>query len=183
MDLEVHLARIERVIAEARTLPLSASVMINRSEIEDLLRELRSAIPNEVRQARWIIKERDDLLAVAEREAEQTRNDGLAEQERMVSETEVVRAAGREAERILEDAREQARTLRLQADDYVDGKLAGFEGILERTLSAVSRGRDQLQTRTVGAGNEPASSGDEGGDTGEHLEPPIQLYDQERTDP
>lgn len=183
MDLEVHLARIERVIGEARTLPLSASVVVNRHEIEDLLAELRGAVPNEIRQARWIIKERDDLLAVAEREAKQIRNDGLAEQERLLSETEVVRAAHREAERVLEDAREQARILRLQADDYVDGKLAGFEGILERTLGAVSRGRDQLRTRTVAADGDQAPGGGEDGDTGEYPEPPLQLYDQERVDP
>lgn len=193
MDLEVHLARIERVIAEARTLPLSAAVVVNRHEMEDLLAEVRAALPNEMRQARWIVKERDDLLAAAERDAEQMRSDGLAEQQRMVIESEVVRVAQREAERILDEAREQARVLRLQADDYVDGKLAGFEAILKRTLGGVARGREQLQTRAVRAEGDPvATAFDEEADSGEYpagpigldsTERPAQFYDQERADP
>lgn len=147
MDVEAHIAHIEQLLAEARPVPLSASVMVNRREIEEGLASLRAALPEEIRQARWVIKERDELVAQGQREAEQTIADAKAEQDRLVSEAEVVRASRREAERIVEEAREHSRTLRLEAEDYVDGKLANFEIVLQKTLRTVEKGRERLRGR------------------------------------
>ncbi len=147
MDVEAYLAQIEQLLAEARPVPLSASVMVNRKDFDELLDDLRAHLPEELRQARWVIKERDEVLEQAERESEQLVNDARGERDRLVGETEVVRAARREAERILEEAREQARILRLEAEDYVDGKLANFEIVLAKTMKAVERGRERLRGR------------------------------------
>jgi cell division septum initiation protein DivIVA len=65
----------------------------------------------------------------------------------MVSKTEVVQAAAREADRIVDDAKEHARQIRLEAEDYVDAKLANFEIVLAKTLKAVERGREKLRGR------------------------------------
>lgn len=147
MDVEDLIQQLEQHIAEGRPVPLSSSVMVNRRDVEVVLDELRSRLPDEMRQSRWIIKERDDLLSQAAREAEQLMGDTQAERERLLSEQEIVRVANREAERVLNDAREQARILRLEAEDYVDGKLANFEIVLQRTLGAVEKGRDRLRGR------------------------------------
>jgi len=147
VDVEAHLAQMEQLLAEARPVPLSASVMVNRRDFDEVIAQLRENLPEELRQSRWIIKERDEILAGAQREAQQIIADAEAERERMLSDTEVVRAARREAERIIEEAREQARTLRLEAEDYVDSKLANFEIVLQKTMAAVERGREQLRGR------------------------------------
>jgi cell division septum initiation protein DivIVA len=170
VDVDDRLSRMEQLLAEARPVPLSASVMVNRQDFDDLIAEIRGALPEELRQARWIIKEREDLLAQASREAEQIIADATAERDRLVSETEVVRAARREAERIMDDAREQARVLRLEAEDYVDGKLANFEIVLQKTLAAVERGRDRLRGRLAS---------DDLAEGGAQEAPGAQLYDHE----
>lgn len=147
MDVESLLSQMEQLLAEARPVPLSASVMVNRHDFDEVIAQLRAELPEELRQSRWIIKERDEVLAQATREAEQVRADAERERDRLVGEEEVVRAARREAETILDEAREQARNLRLEAEDYVDGKLATFEITLNKTLEAVGRGRDRLRGR------------------------------------
>ena len=147
MDVESLISKMEQLLAEARPVPLSSSVMVNRHDFDELIGELRAGLPEELRQSRWIIKERDEVLAQASRESEQILSDAERERDRLVGEEEVVRAAGREAERILEEAREAATTLRLEAEDYVDGKLATFEITLHKTLKAVEKGRDRLRGR------------------------------------
>lgn len=180
MDVDAHITQIEQLLAEARPVPLSASVMVNRREIEEALAGLRAALPEEIRQARWVIKERDELLAQGSREAEQMIADAQAEQNRLVSETEVVRSAQREAERIVAEAREQARTLRLEAEDYVDGKLANFEIVLQKTLQTVEKGRERLHGR-LGAEDlaEDLPADDEENAGWEGQPGPAQFYDHE----
>lgn len=147
LDLEAKLHQLERMVSEAKAVPLSASIMLNRAEVDGLIGELRAALPEEVKQARWIVKERDELLQRAEQESDQLLADAREERERLISRTEVAQAANREADRIVEDAREQARQIRLEAEDYVDAKLANFEVVLHKTLSAVERGREKLRGR------------------------------------
>lgn len=150
MDVEAALLELERLLAEARPVPLSASVMVNRSEVEQVIAALRAALPEEIRQARWVIKEREELLAQAAREAEQLIDDGRVERDRMVADTEVARAAERERERIIARAEDEARRTRLEAEDYIDGKLANFEIVLQKTLRTVERGRERLRGRLAG---------------------------------
>lgn len=145
MDLEAHLEQLEQLVAEARPVPLSGLVMVNRHDAEDLVAEARAALPEDLRQARWILKERDELLDAAARQADTTRADAREEADRMVSETEVVRAARRESERVIAEADERSRVLRLEAEDYVDAKLAEFSAVLDRTMDEVDRGRERLR--------------------------------------
>lgn len=147
MDLEARLHQLELMVAEAKGVPLSASIMLNRAELEALLAELRDSLPDEIRQARWIIKERDELLERARHDAEEMIDDAEAQRSRLVSRTEVVQAANREADRIVHEAHEQARQMKLEAEDYVDAKLANFEVVLNKTLTAVERGREKLRGR------------------------------------
>lgn len=148
-DIEAYIAQIEHLLADARPVPLSASVMISRKDVEDVLADLRAGLPEELRQSRWILKERDELLEQATKEAERIVADAHRERERILSEEEVVIAARREAERILDDAREHCRVLRLEADDYIDAKLANFEVELHKELRVVEKGRERLRGRYV----------------------------------
>jgi cell division septum initiation protein DivIVA len=152
MDITARLQQIEELIQEAKSMPLSASVLVNREEILELLEAAVAELPEEIKQARWVVKDREELLAKGRRDAEGVIERAKQEQARLVSEQEVVREAFVEAERILGEAREQARQIRLEAEDYVDAKLAQYEIALERTrkeidrsLAQVQRGRDKLR--------------------------------------
>jgi cell division septum initiation protein DivIVA len=147
LDVEAKLHQLERLIADAKAVPLSASIMLNRSEVEGLVADVRDALPDELTQARWVIKERDQILERAEADAARLLDDARAEHDRLVAQESVVTGAQREADRVVEDASEHARQIRLEAEDYVDAKLANFEVVLQKTLSAVEKGRQKLRGR------------------------------------
>ncbi len=147
LDLEIKLSRLEAMIRDAKAVPLSASIMLNKAEAEDLLDDVLTSTPEQVRQARWVVSERDELLENARAEAARIVSEANAERDRRISRTEVIQAANREADRIVNEAREEARTIRLEAEDYVDAKLANFEVVLHKTLGAVERGREKLRGR------------------------------------
>ena len=147
IDAEARLGHLERLVSEAKAVPLSASVMVNRAEVAELLAGLRNALPEELTQARWVVRERDDILDRAQKDAQRIIEDAEAERERLVSQQEVVRSSEREAERIVDEAAEHARQMRLEAEDYVDAKLANFEVVLHKTLGAVEKGRAKLRGR------------------------------------
>lgn len=147
MDLDTALNSLEHQLADARPVPLSASVMVNKEDLDRVAQAIRSALPEEIRQARWVLKERDELLAQATRDAEQIVGDGQLERDRLLSDTEIVREAHREAQRIIDRASEEGRKIRHEAEDYVDGKLGDFEVVLQKTLATVTRGRDRLRGR------------------------------------
>lgn len=145
--LEDKLAELEQLIAEAPGLPLSASIRVNRADVDALVGEIRGTVPDEIKQARWVVKERDDVLARARAEADTILADARSERSHLVENTEVVGAARQEADRIIAEAKEDARQLRLEADDYVDAQLAKFEILLQKTLATVERGRENLRGR------------------------------------
>lgn len=147
LDLEVKLGALDAMIREAKSVPLSASIMLPKAEVEQLVAELRASTPDQVRQARNVVQERDGVLEQAKAEAKRIVDEAKAERERRISRTEVIQAANREADRIVQEARDEARNIRLEAEDYVDAKLANFEVVLHKTLGAVERGREKLRGR------------------------------------
>ncbi len=144
-ETEALLQRVAGMIAGARALPLSSSVKLdNKDEILELLREATDRLPEEVRQARWMIREREEFLAGTQRRADELVEAGRSEAQRLVQRTEILKEAQAQARRTLEEARQESQRLRLEAEDYADQKLAQFEIVLERTLKTVASGRHKL---------------------------------------
>lgn len=144
-QVEALLRRVADLIEAARPMPLSASSMINKDEVLELLNESLAALPDELRAARWLLKEREEFLARVRREGEEILDMARARAERMVQRTEVVKAADTRARQIVDNADTQARRMRLEVEDYCDQKLGSFEIILDRTKQIVEQGRSRLQ--------------------------------------
>ncbi|MET0276128.1 MAG: hypothetical protein ABW073_03975 [Acidimicrobiia bacterium] len=144
-DFETMLLQIREMIDSARTMPMSASVLVNRDEAVELIDEALHAMPEELRHARWLLKERDEYLSQARRDAEDIVEEARVQAERMVERTEVAREARRVAQQVVAHAEGDSRRIRHEAEDYIDQKLAAFEVVLERTMATVVRGREQLQ--------------------------------------
>jgi F0F1-type ATP synthase membrane subunit b/b' len=157
-DTESVLLRVREIIEAGRSMPMSASVLVNKDEMLDLLEDALAGLPEELRRARWLLKEREEFLAQARREADDIVEAGRVQAARMVERTEVVREARRRAQAVIDDAEASARALQHEAEDYIDQKLASFEVVLERTMQAVQRGRERLQVVV----DLPASEGEEG---------------------
>jgi F0F1-type ATP synthase membrane subunit b/b' len=144
-DAEPLVRRVLDLVSGARPMPLSASVMINRDEVVELLEESLDRMPDELRAARWLLKEREEFLAKVRREGEDILEQARARAERMVQRTEVVKAAEQRARRIVDAAEAESRRLKNECEDYCDQKLGSFEIVLERTLKMVHAGRQKLQ--------------------------------------
>ncbi|MGD9798225.1 MAG: hypothetical protein AB7H43_04900 [Acidimicrobiia bacterium] len=150
VDVELLLRRVTDMIANARPMPLSASVMINRDEVLGLVGEALARLPEELRSARYLLKEREEYLAKARREGEEIVDAARLQAERMVERTEVAREAKRIARQLVDAAEERSRRLQHEAEDFCDQKLAQFEIVLDRTMRTVQAGRSRLQTVTLG---------------------------------
>lgn len=144
-EAERVLRQVIDLIEAARPVPLSASSMINKDEVLDLLNELAVRLPDELRAARWLLKEREDFLQRVRREGEELTDLARSRAEQMVQRTEVVKSAELRARKIIEAAEAESRKIRLEAEDYCDQKLGSFEAVLERTLNVVTDGRRRLQ--------------------------------------
>ena len=121
LDAEILLRRVADVVGNAKPIPLSTTVRLeNKDEVLELLDEAVKRLPEELKRARWLLKEREEFLAKTQREAE------------------------RAAQRTVEEADDEARRLRHEAEDYCDQKLAGFEIVLERITKTVQAGREKL---------------------------------------
>ncbi|HET6625472.1 MAG TPA: hypothetical protein VFG63_03710 [Nocardioidaceae bacterium] len=149
MDVHAQLAEVRRLVEQARSMPMSASAVVNRAELLQLLDELRDGLSAAFSDAQQVVSDRDAVVDEGRVQADQIVQDAHNERERIVSDTEVFRVAKRRADEVLESARTEADELRKETDDYVDGKLANFEITLERTMEAVKRGRERLAGRSA----------------------------------
>ncbi len=143
-EVEELLEEAIELLAEARPLPMSTTVKVNRDELLHLLEQAQEKLPEELRAARWLLKERDDFVAKARQEHQDLIDEGRAQVGRMVERQQIVKAAELRARQIVAEAREEANTLKRQVEDYCDQRLASFEVVLNRTAATVQKGRERL---------------------------------------
>jgi cell division septum initiation protein DivIVA len=132
------------LVEEARGVPLSASCVVHRSEMLEILDGAREALPQDLFRAEDILAKRDALVEEGRSSSEQMIASAREEVARMIEQTAIVQAARDEAQKILDDARAQAADERAEVESYIDGRLATLEVILNKTLDAVARGRERL---------------------------------------
>jgi vacuolar-type H+-ATPase subunit H len=163
MDLAGRLQHLEELIREAKSMPLSSSVLVNRDEVLEMVADMQQGLPEEIKQARWIVRDREDLLSKARAEGDRIVEEAREEQRRLALKTEVAKRADEEAQGLLEEAERRTGAMQREAEDYVDAKLAQFEIALRRileesqaatralakTLDQVEVGRERLRAPTT----------------------------------
>ncbi|MFF4247815.1 cell division initiation protein [Streptomyces sp. NPDC001822] len=150
MDVQKKLDEIVETVGSARSMPMSASCVVNRAELLALLEEVREALPGSLAHAQELIGGREQLVEQARQEADRIIESAHAERGSLISGTEVAQRSQAEADRILSEARREADEVRAEADEYVDSKLANFEVVLTKTIGSVDRGREKLLGRGEG---------------------------------
>jgi hypothetical protein len=165
MDLAGRLQELEELVRDAKSMPLSSSVLVNRDEVLAMVQAMEESLPEEIKQARWIVKDREELLAKARAEGERVVEAAREEQRRLALKEAVAKRAQEEAETIVTEAGDKAEQMRHEAEDYVDAKLAQFEislrKILEdaqtttrgvaKTLDQVEVGRERMRAPATAA--------------------------------
>jgi vacuolar-type H+-ATPase subunit H len=133
------------MIEEARGVPLSASCVVHRGEMLEILQSAREFLPVDFLTAESILQDRDQIIEEGRSSAEAMIATTREDVSRMIEQTSIVQAARDEAQRILEDARTVAEEERHEVEAYIDARLATLEVILNKTLDAVARGRERLE--------------------------------------
>lgn len=147
MEIHERLDELTAAVEGARSVPMSASCVVNRSEVLEQIDAVRRLLPIEMQRADSLLADADGVLAEARAQAEQIIAGGQEERMHLVSDTQVQAQAEREAGRIIATAEQEAERMQREVDDYIDAKLANFEIVLSKTLDAVARGRDKIQGR------------------------------------
>src|SRR3989442_1310628 len=93
MDVLVLIDKLDDLVHTAKAVPLTDQVRIDREEIYDILDQMRATIPEEIKQARWIVKERPEMLAEAKREVDRIIGEAREQAVRAGSQTELVKGA------------------------------------------------------------------------------------------
>jgi vacuolar-type H+-ATPase subunit H len=162
--VHTKLAEVVALVESAKAVPMSASCLVHRADLLGLLADLEQLLPETITRAQEVLGDREGVVEDGRREAAQIVAAAKEERRRLVEETDVHREAAEEAERLREEARAAAEAMRVEVEDYVDAKLANFEIVLSKTLSAVERGRQKLSGRheleALGDGDRP-----QGGDS------------------
>jgi len=154
MDSIEKLTTAISIIEEARGVPLSASCVLHRGEILEVLDGARAALPNDLEAARKILASRDSLIEEGRLSAEALIASAREEVSRMIEQTAIVSAAREEAQHILDDAHLEADQEREEVEKYIESRLATLEVILNKTSDAIARGRERL----AGAGDKDVLS-------------------------
>jgi len=144
MDSVEKLTSAITMVEEARGVPLSASCVVHRGEMLELLDEARAALPNDLESAQKLLAARDAIIEEGRVSAEQMIAMAREDVARMVEQTSIVQMARDEARKILDEARTLGDQEKQEVEEYIDGRLATLEVILNKTQDAVARGRERL---------------------------------------
>ena len=150
-DIEQDLQDLLDIVTNAKQMPLSASALVPRDEVLALLDQALRNVPDEIREARWALRDREALMQAEQIKAMQLMDQVRAEAARMVEKTEIVRQSKLRADQIIAEAQTRARQIINQSEDFIDTKLAGFEIVLERLLKTTHSGRERLSAQSAPA--------------------------------
>ena len=157
--IEQLIDEIEEYIDNCKYQPLSNSkIIVNKDEIDDLLRELRQKTPEEIKRYQKIISNKDAILADAQAKADAVIAETKTQVQDMVKESEVmqqayaqaneiVNSANQQAQAIIDSATADANNLRLSAISYTDEMMANLEQLIHGTMeNANARYNELAQT-------------------------------------
>jgi hypothetical protein len=178
-DTETLLEQLSEMIAGAPNVPLSSTPRVDRGELLAYVDDALRCLPEEIKQARFMLRERDSFIERAQREADEIIEAARVQAERMVQRTDVMRAAEQRARQVLDAAESDARRVKMDTEDYLDRRLASFEILLDRITRTVAHGRQRLGLQPI----EPAAEADTEADE-EEIDPSggSSFFDQERFD-
>jgi vacuolar-type H+-ATPase subunit H len=149
VDFMYLLDRLEEALVTGSRVPLTARTLVDEQECLDVLDQMRVAMPNEIKEARRVVAERDHLLAQAREEGERIMRTAEHRASRLVEEHALVRSAQARAIQIEQQAEREAMTVRDEAEKYAEALLTRVQERLEQALSNVRAGLRELETGDV----------------------------------
>lgn len=138
---------IDHMIAhleEAKSMPLSTNVLVDKELFLTMLHRLRSELPDELRAARWMVREREAFIARTNERAKEIIDRAKSESRKLVSESYVLAEAVEEANVLVRRAEGESRRMRLEAEDEIEASLERVENLMAELLTKVHNARAEL---------------------------------------
>lgn len=145
MEIMRLLEEFENVVEGSSRIPMTGKIIINEDILYNYLDGFRATLPETVREAEWILREKERILSQAEKEAETIVDTAKSKLERIAGESEIVKVAKVQGEEIISNARNVAREITQGALSYADEVMARLQDQLEKTMLVVKQGREELR--------------------------------------
>lgn len=160
MDILYLVDRLEELINDGWHIPLTSNIVIDEDEFLDIVDQMRITIPDEVKQSKRILQEKDRLISQAEEESERILTLAREQNQSLVSDHEVLKAAEAQRQAIIEEGRNEVRDLRKGTDAYVIDALSQLEDQLSGLLRTVRNGITAMQAQ-IGQETGPDTASEE----------------------
>ena len=131
------LDELEEIMDSSRAVPFSNKVSVDKEEIYDIISEIRMKLPNELKQSKWVIEERNKILIDAQKEADEIVKNAEERLVRMIDDNEVTKKAYDQAANIIESAKKTAKEMCLGAMEYSESVLSDAENKLKELKAVV----------------------------------------------
>ncbi len=147
VDILVLLDELEQEIETAKKVPLAGKILLEKDDLLDIIDKIRTELPEEIRQARWIVRERERVINEAKAEASKIIEDAKSKTKQLALESEVVKEAKLHGEEIIAEAHKISYEIKSSAHEYADNILASIENNLQKSLEIILQGRKELKTK------------------------------------
>ncbi|MDP4125686.1 MAG: ATPase [Bacillota bacterium] len=144
-DILGLLNELEEIVDHGPKIPMTGKVLVDDTVIFELLDRVRAALPEELTNAKWVIKERERILSEAQQEAQKLMERGKSYVDKMAVENEVVKQAQSYGEDIVRQAQSFAREVKIGAVQYADEMLLHVEESLYETLQSLRKNHEELK--------------------------------------
>src|SRR5258708_8704556 len=134
MDILYLVDRLENLIANSRRMPLVNQIIIKEGEILNIVDQMRTSIPDEIKQARRVIQEKERILAQAQADASTLLARAREETERAMNREGLLRAAEARSQELVRQAEEQARDVVRQAEEHTEQLKIDADSYVAETL-------------------------------------------------
>ena len=145
MEIFTLLENLEELVETGKKVPLSAKVLVDTDELKEIIDEIRTKLPDELKQAKWVKEERQRIIADAQKEAEAIIRDAQTKVIGLIDDHEITRQALAQKEEIIQSADKVAKEISTGTREYADTLLERLEEILKETLNVIHSNRSELK--------------------------------------
>jgi cell division septum initiation protein DivIVA len=160
VDVLALLDKLDAYLSECSRLPLVGKLLVDEDEVFSIIDDLRAQLPQELEQAKWLLKERDRILQEARKESEGIVRDAQGQIATLASESVITKEARAQAEELMARARDVAKEINLGAREYADELMKAVEDAITDVLERVRQGRRELSVEREAAATKPVEEVD-----------------------
>lgn len=145
-SLDQVLEQIEDLLDNSMKIPFSNKIMVDKEEMLELITDIRLRLPNEIKQSKWVIEERNKILIEAQNEAEGKIKLTESKVNQLINEHEITKKAYEQSEEIIESAKKVSREMRLGAKEYADEILHNIQENIKNVMEQSHQGFEKIES-------------------------------------